>query len=461
MIYKVENFKSLKTTGDIEIAPLTIFIGANGTGKSSVLQPLLFLSQTMINSRDEVGFLPNGEYLNLGNYNEFISQHDINKKLTISLDFDSKCKNCSMGCLKDKKIKKLEDTNIGDIPPGKYDISFFCGKDNQPELEEMKILDCLDRLLLSRKIGKNKKYNINFYEKIKDEDKKTYDKIINQKPRNFIFDDYEIFDSILDKEGNKRKSKIEVEKSISAYLNVISYNKSKVISNLKKIKYIGPIREEAQRIYPYRKEDFKDVGRCGEKTASILYQNDKSIEKNNELKKWLTKFKFAVDFQTVAVANHPELFSLEFKEPGKNFYVNYADSCFGLSQLLPILVQSIYSQSNDFNIIEQPELHLNPSLKSTLADFFTEMINKNEGKKRFMIETHSAHFLLRLRTYIKMGKLAYDKVNIYFTENIGGDSVIRKIDIDESGDFPNNDWPVGFFEEALAENLMLATATRK
>jgi len=42
MIYKIENFKSLKTTGDIEIAPLTIFIGPNGIGKSSALQPLLF-----------------------------------------------------------------------------------------------------------------------------------------------------------------------------------------------------------------------------------------------------------------------------------------------------------------------------------------------------------------------------------------------------------------------------------
>jgi predicted ATPase len=42
MLYRVENFKSLQDTGPIEIAPITIFIGPNATGKSSALQPLLF-----------------------------------------------------------------------------------------------------------------------------------------------------------------------------------------------------------------------------------------------------------------------------------------------------------------------------------------------------------------------------------------------------------------------------------
>jgi AAA15 family ATPase/GTPase len=92
MFYRVENFKSLKNTGAIEIAPITIFIGPNATGKSSALQPLLFLAQTITNSRDEVGFLPNGEYLNLGNYGDFIHQHDTKKKLSIELDFGSEHK---------------------------------------------------------------------------------------------------------------------------------------------------------------------------------------------------------------------------------------------------------------------------------------------------------------------------------------------------------------------------------
>jgi predicted ATPase len=160
----------------------------------------------------------------------------------------------------------------------------------------------------------------------------------------------------------------------------------------------------------------------------------------------------------MVIPNHPELFVLEFKEEGKDYYINYADSCFGLSQLFPLLVQSIYSNANDIIILEQPELHLNPSLESLLADFFVDMINK---KKYFIIETHSEYLLLRLRTYIKKGMINNKKMALYFSENIKGNSEIRKINIDENGDFPNNDWPVGFFEESLAENLMFATATKQ
>jgi predicted ATPase len=461
MFYKVENFKSLKNTGIIEIAPITIFIGPNATGKSSALQPLLFLAQTMTNSRDEVGFLPNGEYLNLGNYDDFINQHDVKKKLSIELDFNTDCRSCQGKCIKGKKIRKNEDIDIGDIPPSKYDVRFIRGKDNQPELEQIKILDCLNRLLLSRKLGKNKKYDINFYEELDNSDTRIYESIESQKPKNFIFDDYDIVDSALSAGGgNRRISKIKFEESIAAYLSVISYNKQQVLGNLRKIKYIGPIREEAKRIYTYNKENFEDVGRFGENTASLLYQNDKSTEKNNELKEWLTKFNLARDFRTVAVTDHPELFSLEFKESQKDYYVNYADACFGLSQLLPVLVQSIYSKNGETNVIEQPELHLNPGLESVLADFFTGMVNRY-NKKYFMIETHSEYLLLRLRTHIKTGKLAHNKVNIYFAENIEGNSTIRKIDIDRNGDFPNNDWPMGFFEDSLSENMMFATAVKQ
>ena len=461
MIYKVENFKSLKTTGNIEVSPLTIFIGPNGTGKSSALQPLLFLSQTMANSRDDVGFLSNGKYIKIGNYFDFINAHDIKKKLKIFFDFDFKCRDCKEICYKDGKGKRIENTKVGDIPPAKYEIIFRCGKDYQPELEKITIYDCLDRVLLSRKKNGSRQYTIEFFSSIDDKNKEIYNSIVQQMPQNFIFHDYDILNSVYrtDKEKHINKiTEIKIEKGVSSYLTTIAYNKQNILGNLARIKYVGPIREEAKRVYEYNKENYFEVGRFGEASASILFQNIKQVEKKKELIKWLKIFGLAEDFRLTEIPNHPELFGLEFKEKGKDYYINYADSCFGLSQLFPLLVQSVYSKINDIIIIEQPELHLNPSLESVLADFFVDMIDK---KKRLVIETHSEYLLLRLRTYIKEGKISNKKVALYFTENIGGNSEIRKIDIDESGDFPNNDWPVGFFEESLAENLMLATATKQ
>ena len=43
----VEGFKSIVKRQEIEIAPLTILAGANSSGKSSIMQPLLMLKQTL------------------------------------------------------------------------------------------------------------------------------------------------------------------------------------------------------------------------------------------------------------------------------------------------------------------------------------------------------------------------------------------------------------------------------
>ena len=45
--FKAENFKSWEDTGKIDFAPLTGFFGANSSGKTSLLQVLLMLKQTV------------------------------------------------------------------------------------------------------------------------------------------------------------------------------------------------------------------------------------------------------------------------------------------------------------------------------------------------------------------------------------------------------------------------------
>src|SRR5262249_49844507 len=51
-----------------------------------------------------------------------------------------------------------------------------------------------------------------------------------------------------------------------------------------------------------------------------------------------------------------------------------ADSGFGYSQVLPILVRGLLAGQDSTFIVEQPELHLNPSLQVRLAEFFVSMI---------------------------------------------------------------------------------------
>ena len=56
----VSGFKSIRDEERIEIRPLTILAGANSSGKSSVMQPLLLLKQTLEASYDPTCLLLNG-----------------------------------------------------------------------------------------------------------------------------------------------------------------------------------------------------------------------------------------------------------------------------------------------------------------------------------------------------------------------------------------------------------------
>src|SRR5277367_1122142 len=64
----VEGFKSIAKRQEIEIRPLTILAGANSSGKSSIMQPLLLLKQTLEASYDPGPLLirgPNVEFTSI------------------------------------------------------------------------------------------------------------------------------------------------------------------------------------------------------------------------------------------------------------------------------------------------------------------------------------------------------------------------------------------------------------
>jgi predicted ATPase len=128
---------------------------------------------------------------------------------------------------------------------------------------------------------------------------------------------------------------------------------------------------------------------------------------------------------------------------------------FGVSQVLPIIIQCIVADPGSTIIIEQPELHLHPKMQSRLADFFLAMSLLG---KQIIIETHSEYIIdkLRLRIAQAPGDTLVDKVAIYFAEKKDGNSEFRRIHINEYSVM--SEWPEGFFEESaqIAREIMCA-----
>jgi len=141
-----------------------------------------------------------------------------------------------------------------------------------------------------------------------------------------------------------------------------------------------------------------------------------------------------------------------------NVEVKPHDVGIGISQVLPIIV-AVLTQKNPILAIEQPELHIHPALQVELADLFIDGINRNP-EAIYLIETHSEHFILRLLRRIeettkgklkeKHLKLTKEKVNVLYIDTKLPFSVVKKLPIDDLGEF-TEDWPGGFFEERAEE----------
>lgn len=87
---RMKNFKSWKDSGKVELAPLTGFFGTNSSGKSSLLQMLLLLKQT-VGSGQVLFFGDENSLVNLGSFGEMIYGHD--PETTLEFEFGGKIQN--------------------------------------------------------------------------------------------------------------------------------------------------------------------------------------------------------------------------------------------------------------------------------------------------------------------------------------------------------------------------------
>jgi hypothetical protein len=140
--------------------------------------------------------------------------------------------------------------------------------------------------------------------------------------------------------------------------------------------------------------------------------------------------------------------------------VSHRDVGIGVSQVLPVLV-SAYAAHNQIVAIEQPEIHLHPSLQAELGDVFIESALSG-STNTFLLETHSEHLILRIMRRMRetvngnlpdgMHSVAPDDVSILYVQPTKEGSIVRVLELDAEGQLLDP-WPGGFFEEGFRERF--------
>ncbi|MBL7841888.1 MAG: DUF3696 domain-containing protein [Cyclobacteriaceae bacterium] len=435
-----KNFKGFKDTGWIEIKPITILLGSNNSGKTSLIAPLLLMNQTISSKDTTTPLIVKGDVYDGGTIEELSHEYDLKNDIFFGFKYHIHKSN--------KSLKK-----IGTYPPGAFEVEFSVRNDGDQFIKKETIYDMYFREFFCLKKEEGSAYQLTSsdFKKINAHEKETIGK---SKPLNFLFSPNSVI-SAFRKELKKDENSIEnFSSNFSKLLQAISYNYSMVSKLIGGLSYIGPIRENPHRHYEIGNESYKTVGHKGENTANLLKKNIGKIQ--NDLDFWVKKFGFGDKILFKHLSS--TIYSILFTEINSNSQTNIANVGFGASQILPLIVQALVSPKESLTIAEQPEIHLNPKLQCVLADLFAFMVKRDQ---RIIVETHSEHLLLRLRLLIANKTLKSKDVAIYFIEKEKGNSVIKRLNIEEDGHISNNEWPKDFFEDSLRESLALATAQIK
>ncbi len=239
-------------------------------------------------------------------------------------------------------------------------------------------------------------------------------------------------------------------------------------STLSDIKYIGPVRK-VNSVFEYEKDYSGDdyVGNEGGRTYHLLMNDDFINRVNSSLNKIGVNYNISIrqfhenmkvySLKDKEIVSGSTTYKLLVNKNNTDTITSISDVGYGISQVLPIIVQSLASHNKTI-IIEQPELHIHPALQSEIGDIIIDSALKNNNT--FIVETHSEHLLLRILRRIRESfdgelpdsciPIKPNDVSVVYINPVEDISEIVSIPITDDGDF-SVQWPKGFFTEREKE----------
>ena len=445
---RLENFKSWKDTGDIALKPITGFFGPNSSGKTSLFQALLLMKQT-VDSPDRGIVLHFGDEktpVDLGDFESVVHEHNTGRTLKFSLGWNS-----------EREILIPDAYTNGTIAEGdEIGFEVEIGEKHIRSEKSLMLEEMAYRIADGRQFGMQRLPNRTGYALFArgpNIDFSHYAEESNRYGRSFKFHDFPYWARKLSEDRR--------------FLFDLQYGLELLLSDLY---YLGPLRAYPRRIYIRSGGQPIDVGQTGESVVDAILSSReqgyrirvtgrKSKPTLDEyVAEWLKRLGLVHDFRVEALAEGRRLFEVKVRKSPHSAEVLLTDVGFGVSQILPVLVLCFYAPKESTVILEQPDIHLHPSVQAELADVFIDAWKKRNVQ--ILFESHSEHLLRRLQRRIAERKIQESDVGLFFcsTDESGGSS-LSPLEVDEFGNISN--WPKDFFGDQFGEIAAMSKAALK
>lgn len=437
---RIKNFKAWKDTGEVRLAPLTVVFGANSAGKSSLGHLLLALKQTA-SSADRRRALHTGDessLIDLGTFIETLHGHDQKAMLEFHLGWTIPGQLEVHNPLDRKQVYQGNRLSLTS--------TIAAGANEQPAVRTVRYeLREDDRPVLTARLS-----NEGSRVQLRTE---PY-KLVHAVGRKWPLDPPDKFYRIS-------------EHSLARFQNAdfLASFALEVERMLGSISYLGPLRERPHRTYGWAGNTPETVGTNGQYAIACILAAEAAGRRLNRSKgkrqqsftrfiaQWLVDLGVIDSFTVRPTAPGRRDYEVKVKTRGEHTEVGLPDVGFGVSQVLPALVQAFYCPPESIVWMEQPEIHLHPQVQAELADVFISAVQAYErGRPRnvqLIIETHSEHFLNRLQRRIAEQALVPEDVAIYFAKPTSTGAALEELKVNLLGDITN--WPENFFGDEMGD----------
>jgi predicted ATPase len=398
----VSNFKGIAAYLELPIRPITLFIGANSSGKSTAIHAMACLAQTIKLADSSRPLVLDDDFaqVHLGRFIEVIHTHSYSDPITIGIEIGGAPRNYSLG--KDEPVIKK-----GEIITSMY--RFTCTKRTQ----EIRLNKA--KLMVGTRIFEfNQSNKGHGLYKVTSGGKDL--EITAMRSSGFTF--------------GMRPGGTGAFDNYLASLGI----QDSVEETLRKTLYLGPFRQSPRRRYPSRGGNPIEVGAEGESAFTILA--NESIQSRNRpnskrISKWLDVLSVAKKIDVSRVGTS-DLFDVSVTLADSTS-LPIADLGYGISQIIPVLVQCSFAPPNSTLLFEQPELHLHPGAAKNLIKVFIE--TAQEKNCHIVAETHSRELMLQLLEEIRQEHILPADVAVYSVSRVDGQSEFKEIEIEHEESF--------------------------
>ncbi|RPI63055.1 MAG: DUF3696 domain-containing protein [Planctomycetaceae bacterium] len=426
----VRGFKSIGTEQHLAIKPLTILAGANSSGKSSFLQPLLLMKQTLESPGDPGALLLDGPNVRFTTAGQVLN-HSHGKE------------SCGEFAV---RLSMLDGQSL--------ELVFVQKEGKGFELGKMTYQSGSDIIAISQKMGQDEimkllpKHLKKIHEDFGKENKTSFHWVVDRERCFFRFE-------LINEDATKR-------------LRFSPFGVSPghlFVPYVQGVIHLPGLRGNPRRNYPKTACGPYFQGTFESYAASVIaqWQGGGEEAQLRDLAKaletmgltWKVKADLVEDTQVeLKVGRLPHS-----RRGGAHDLVSIADVGLGVSQSLPVVVALLAARPGQLVYLEQPEIHLHPLAQRRLADIFKDAVNRGIVS---VVETHSALLLREVQTLIAKGELRKEDVALHWVQrDENGETTIRTADLDDNGAYCS-DWPEDFDKTELeAEQAYLNAVEAK